>query len=258
MGVDAMIKAVLFDLDDTLLDINFTAFMTRYVAGLSGLLGSISRTPAPLMGIPFTKSYLALENRKRSDDLTNHQLFIRKFHALTGIPLDDPVIADAVDCYEREVVPAMRGGIVAARPQRGGREAVDAVHELGLTCALATNPAFSGACVKARMGWADVVPGDFVLASDWDNAHRLKPSARFYQEFVNALGLTCDECLMVGNDSRRDFPHPDCGLRTIYVGHAWPRRAVWHGPMSRLARELPDVIRRFDGEESNRRDMASL
>ena len=75
---------------------------------------------------------------------------------------------------------------------------------------------------------------------------------------MNALGLTCDECLMVGNDSRRDFPHPDCGLRTIYVGHAWPRRAVWHGPTSRLARELPNVIRRFDGKETNRRDIASL
>lgn len=253
-----MIKAVLFDLDDTLLDINFTAFMTRYVAGLSGLLGRIARTPAPVMGIPFTKAYLALENSNRSDDLTNHQLFNQEVNALVGIPLDDPAIADAVDFYEREVVPTMHGGIVAARPQRGGRRAVDVVHELGLTCALATNPAFSEACVEARMGWADVSPEDFSLASNWDNTHRLKPNARFYQEFVNTLGLTCDECLMVGNDSRRDFPRPDCGLRTIYVGHAWPRRAVWHGPMSRLARELPNIIRRFDGEEANRRDMASL
>ncbi|SES98621.1 FMN phosphatase YigB, HAD superfamily [Olsenella sp. KH3B4] len=253
-----MIKAVLFDLDDTLLDINFTAFMTRYVAGLSGLIGDISRTPAPLMGAPFMRSYLALEDQARSDDLTNRQLFVREFHALTGIPLDDPVIADAIDFYEREVVPSMRGGIVAARPQRGGRAAVDMVHELGLTCALATNPAFSEACVEARMDWADVSPTDFSLVSNWDNSRRLKPNARFYQEFVNALGLTCDECLMVGNDSRRDFPHPDCGLRTIYVGHAWPRRAVWHGPMSRLARELPNIIRRFDGEESNKRDIGSL
>ena len=172
--------------------------------------------------------------------------------------MDDPAIADAIDCYEREFVPAMRGGIVAARPQRGGRQAVDVVHELGLTCALATNPAFSEACVEARMSWANVSPEDFVRISNWDNAYRLKPNARFYQEFVNALGLTCDECLMVGNDSRRDFPHPDCGLRTIYVGHAWPRRAVWHGPTSRLARELPNVIRRFDGEATNRRDIASL
>ncbi len=77
-----MIKAVLFDLDDTLLDINFTAFMTRYVAGLSGLLGDISRAPAPLMGIPFTKAYLAIEDRDRSDDLTNHQLFINKVHGM--------------------------------------------------------------------------------------------------------------------------------------------------------------------------------
>ena len=63
--------------------------MTRYVAGLSGLLG-IYRARRRRSGIPFTKAYLAIEDRDRSDDLTNHQLFINKVHALTGIPMDDP------------------------------------------------------------------------------------------------------------------------------------------------------------------------
>ncbi|MDD2588927.1 MAG: HAD family hydrolase, partial [Atopobiaceae bacterium] len=79
---------------------------------------------------------------------------------------------------------------------------------------------------------------------------RVKPFARYYQEFAGAMGLTCDECLMVGNDASRDFPRPDCGLATAYVGHGWPKRAVWRGDPERLARDLPflvdDLNRRAD------------
>lgn len=38
-----MIKAVLFDMDDTLLDINLTAFMTTYVADVSRILSSLGQ-----------------------------------------------------------------------------------------------------------------------------------------------------------------------------------------------------------------------
>ena len=53
---------------------------------------------------------------------------------------------------------------------------------------------------------------------------------------------------MVGNDAVRDLPRADCGLRTAYVGHARPKRAVWRGSMAELARELPDLIARLDSD----------
>ena len=37
-----MIQAVLFDLDDTLLSLNLTAFLARYINGASGLLARVS------------------------------------------------------------------------------------------------------------------------------------------------------------------------------------------------------------------------
>lgn len=241
-----MIKAVLFDLDDTLLDVNFTPFMIRYIAGYSALLAKAARRPTITLGPSISKAYLAMESEKRSDDLTNHELFVQSMKASTGIPLDDPAFVDLLDFYDTEILPALNGNIVRARQQRGTKLAVETVHSMGLTCALATNPAFSLNCVKTRVGWAGLDPNDFVLISNWDNAHRLKPQARFYQEFVNSLGLTCDECLMVGNDASRDFPRPDCGLRTAYVGHAKPKRAVWRGSMQRFAIELPEIINRLD------------
>ena len=79
------------------------------------------------------------------------------------------------------------------------------------------------------------------------NSTRSKPSARYYQEFANQLGVSLEECLMVGNDAVRDIVRDGCGLRTAYVGHGRPGGAVWRGPMERLARELPALVASLDG-----------
>ena len=242
-----MIRAVLFDLDDTLLSLNLTAFIARYVAGASRLLAQAGRRSALSLGVPFARSFLALERAGRTDDLTNRELFDRTFFEASGIPLADPAVADLMDCYEREVVPGFAGGVVAARPQRGNREAVDCVRRLGLTCALATNPTFTLECDRARMRWAGLREEDFAAISTLENSRRCKPCARYYEDFAAGLGLGLDECLMVGNDASRDLARPaGCGLRTAYVGHGRPRGAVWHGSLSELAADLPELVRRLD------------
>lgn len=245
-----MIRAVLFDLDDTLLSLNLTAFICRYVAGAAGLLARAARTTPVALGVPYLKGFLATQDSDRTDSLTNERVFNDAFFASSGIPLDDPVIADLIDYYEREIVPEFSGSVVMARPVKGGRAVIERVHDLGLTCALATNPTFSLACDEARMGWAGVSTDDFALVSTWSNSTRCKPDARYYQEFAQELGVRLDECLMVGNDASRDFPRPDCGLRTAYVGHGRPARAVWRGSIAELARELPELVARLDDEDA--------
>lgn len=245
-----MIRAVLFDLDDTLLRLNLMAFIARYVAGASRLLASAARVSPLSLAAPFAGSFLAIDAQDRTDSLTNEQLFNQTFLAETGIPLDDPVIADLMSYYERTIVPGYGGGIVAARPVEGAREAIEAVHDADLICALATNPTFSLDCDRARMGWAGVSEDDFALVSTLANSSRCKPCAQYYQEFANQLGVRLEECLMVGNDATRDFARPECGLRTAYVGHGRPGRAIWRGPMSELARQLPELVKRLNDEDA--------
>lgn len=245
-----MIRAVLFDLDDTLLRLNLTAFIARYVAGATRLLASAARMSPAALGIPYVRAFLAMDAQDREDSLTNERLFNKTILESTGIPLDDPVIADLMTYYETDIVPSFSGGIVSARPVDGARAAVEAVHDAGLVCALATNPTFSLACDRARMGWAGVSEDDFALVSTYSNSTRCKPSLRYYQEFANLLGVRLEECLMVGNDAARDIVRPDCGLRTAYVGHARPKDAVWRGPMERLAREPPDLVERLNESDA--------
>ncbi len=248
-----MIKAVLFDLDDTLLELNLTAFVGRYALGASDLLAQAARRPTPPVALAFSQALLATEDAKRADSLSNEQLFCERFGHLTGIPMDDPAFRDLMATFDRDVVPTYKDGIVRARPKAGARETVDKVHEMGLVCALATNPTFSIECDRVRMGWAGIREEDFALVSTWSNSTRVKPHAQYYQEFVDALGLTLNECLMVGNDIRRDFAKPEeCGLRTAYVGHARPQRAVWCGTLTELAKDLPALIARLDAADARR------
>ena len=237
-----LIRAVLFDLDDTLLSLNLTAFLARYVNGASGLLCRASGKLRANIMAAYARAWMAAESERRTDRLTNAQLINKVIYEQTDIPLDDPVIADMIDCYERTVVPRMGSGIVRAQAMPGAHAAVDCVHAMGLTCALATNPVVSHACDVARLGWAGFSESDFALISCTENSTRCKPWASYYDEFCGRLGLSPAECLMVGNDARRDFAHPECGLRTIYVGHARPSRAVWSGRMSELAPVLPKLI----------------
>lgn len=243
-----MIKAVLFDMDDTLLDINLTAFMTTYIADVSRILGAISGKNPASFGVPFARGYLAMGNPKRADGFTNAEVLCQTFEHLTGIPLADPVIADAITCYETDVLPSRQGGLVAAHPMEGGLAALECCQDMGLKIALATNPSFTENCIYVRMGWAGIADAPFERVSYMQNSTRLKPKARYYEEFISALGLTPEECLMVGNDAKRDFPKPNIGLRTIYVGHARPAKAVWAGRMSELACALPGIIERYNTE----------
>lgn len=244
-----MIKAVLFDMDDTLLDINLTAFLTLYAADVSRLMSQISGKPTVGFGPAFACCYLAMGDPKRADGLTNAEIFAQKFESLTGIPLLDPAISAALTCYETDVLPTRQGGIVAAKPMEGGVAALEKCQDMGLKIALATNPSFTQTCIGVRMGWAGIKDMPFERISYMQNSTRLKPKARYYEEFVSGLGLTPEECLMVGNDAKRDFPKPDIGMHTAYVGHARPSRAVWSGRMSELAEALPAIVDGLNARE---------
>lgn len=237
-----MIRAVLFDLDDTLLDINLTYFVARYGKGLSDVLSRIARVPSIFLYPKILRAYMAVDNQNRLDTMTNEELLNTRIFESTGVPIDDPVIADAISTFEHEIVPSYRDTIVAAHPRPGMRAAVTRVHELGLICALASNPLFSMEVDRTRMTWANVNECDFAAISHISNSRRTKPSADYYLDFLGGLGLKPEECLMVGNDARRDFPWPRIGLRTLYVGHARPARAFWRGRPERLAGDLKTII----------------
>ena len=241
-----MIKAVLFDMDETLLDINLEAFLISYQAKLDQILSDISGIPAYKLAIPMTKAYLALSDKNRQDKLTNAQLFNKVIFDETGIPLDDPYVADAIAYFETSILPQCNNALIHGKPKSGAHLCVNKAKDLGLKVGLATNPTFSKNCIACRMKWGEIDTYEMDHITYMENSRRLKPSALYFQQTAQALGLRPEECLMVGNDPKRDICMSDIGMKTAYVGRGKPRSAFWCGSMNDLAPQLEDIIGKID------------
>lgn len=242
-----MLKAVVFDMDGTLLNINLAAFIAVFVRDEARLLADIARRNpfSALAALGGTLYELNADDRPENDDRTNLSFYVDALRRRTGVPLDDPVIAEAFEYYEREVLPGRNDGIIAARPREGAREAIEKVTDRGLRVALLTNPSFTRACIECRMGWGNLLDAPFELVTTMETNTRCKPSTRYYLESLDALGLQPHEVLMVGNDPKRDFPTPDCGIQTAFVGSGSPLRATWSGSMLAFAEQFDQIEDHF-------------
>lgn len=243
----AELKAVVFDMDDTLLSINLSAFIGVFALDESNLLAQAARKSTVSMFTAVASSMLALNNGEREqDDLrTNHRFFADTLEEHTGIPLTDPAILDMIEYYEREILPKKNDRLISARPREGAHDAIECVLASGKRIALLTNPSFSRACIECRMGWGNMLDMPFELVTTWENATRCKPDAGYYAEALGKLGLAPEETLMVGNDPKRDFPSPDIGLKTAYVGNGAQPHALWNGSMADFARDFDAIEERF-------------
>lgn len=242
-----VLKAVVFDMDETLLSINLNAFILRYFKDVSSMLANIGRrsrggTMARLGTILVD---LNANRRSGADNRTNLEFYQTEVERRCGICLSDPLIYEAFTYYDREILPYKNDDVINAHAMPGAHAALQAVQDAGLRCALFTNPSFPQGAIECRMGWGDLADAPFELVTHMGNATRCKPDATYYLEQLQAMGLEPHEVLMVGNDPKRDFPSPACGIQTAYVGQGKPGLATWRGTMEDFARDFNAVVEAF-------------
>ena len=249
----AELKAVVFDMDDTLLSINLNAFIGVFALDEANLLAQAARKSAVSMFTSMGGAMLELNNgeRAKGDMRTNRQFFADELERRSGVPLLEPAVLDMIEFYEREILPKKNDRLISARPREGAHEAVEAVLDRGLRIALLTNPSFSRTCIECRMGWGDMLDMPFELVTTWENSTRCKPCAGYYLEALEKLGLSPEETLMVGNDPKRDFPSPAIGLQTAYVGNGTQPHALWNGSMADFAKSFDEIAERFDANRES-------
>ncbi|MBE6469190.1 MAG: HAD family hydrolase [Coriobacteriaceae bacterium] len=243
-----MLRAVVFDMDETLLSINLAAFIAVLARDESALLAEAGRRSTWTMVAAYTRALLEVNQPGHDGTRTNREIFDAAIERRSGVVLADPVVRDMIECYEREVLPNRNDRIIDADPMPGGIRAVEAALSRGLRVALLTNPSFSETCIRCRMRWGGLEDLPFELVTTLENSRHCKPDAAYYRESLSELGLSPDEVLMVGNDPKRDFPEPDCGLKTAYVGDGAPARAMWAGTMERFGERFDEVVEAFEGD----------
>lgn len=204
-----MIKAVLFDLDGTLLPMDQEVFLRAYMHGISKKLAPYGYEPEKLVKCIFGGTMAMIKNDGRA---TNEQVFWQFFEAAYGKACrsDEPHFEEF---YKNEFQDIQK--VCGYTPK--SREVLDILHAKSVPAVLATSPIFPAIATEIRMRWAGVCPEDFVLYTTYENISFTKPNPEYYREICRCIGLAPEECLMVGNDVGDDMIAQSIGMKVFLL-----------------------------------------
>lgn len=204
-----MIKAILFDLDGTLLPMDQDTFVKAYFGGICKRLAPFGYVPDELMKTIWggTKAMVKNDGTK-----TNEEVFWDFFKSVYG----EEKLCDMPE-FEKFYQENFDSVASVCGFCEKAKDVIEAVKEKGFDCVLATNPIFPSIATHKRARWAGLDPSDFKLITTYENSHYCKPNPKYYLEILNTLSLSPEECVMVGNDVREDMIAGDLGIKTFLL-----------------------------------------
>ena len=189
-------KAILFDMDGTLVPMDIDAFTNGYFKILCKKLAHHNIPNETIVKCIWagTKAMVMNDGNK-----TNEEVFWSKFETL--IPGARKLLEEECkDFYGNEFQQA----IVFTSPNPLAKEAVELVKAKGKTVVLATNPLFPMPGQVTRMHYVGLEPNDFAYVSSFECERFCKPNPLYYKDVLEKNNLKPEECLMVGNDEYED------------------------------------------------------
>ena len=203
------LTTVLFDLDGTLLPMDQDVFLKAYFGGLVKKLAPYGYDPRLLVDAIWTGTGAMVKNDGRC---TNEEAFWKAFEAIFGEDArkDEPIFQHF---YENEFQQVRL--VCGFHPK--AKDTVRAIREMGLRVALATNPLFPPVATESRIRWAGLKPEDFEFCTVYDNSSHCKPNPDYYRDVCARLGISPEECLMVGNDADEDLIAESLGMKVFLL-----------------------------------------
>ena len=203
------IKAVLFDLDGTLLPMDQDTFIQAYLGGMAKKLAPHGYNPEVLVKAVYA-GMKAMTTNDGSN--TNEVAFWNAFTSILGDKVrDDMPIFDEFYRNEFQDVKNICGFLPEAATT------VRKLKEMGYRVALATTPMFPSIATESRIHWAGLELDDFEIFTTYENYHYCKPNLNYYKEVIEKLGVKAEECLMVGNDVGEDMITEELGMKVFLM-----------------------------------------
>ncbi|MBE5759798.1 MAG: HAD family hydrolase [Clostridiales bacterium] len=198
------ITTILFDLDGTLLPMDYDLFIYTYFKELTKSLVRYGYDPEQLKNAVWNGTMRMIKN---TGVKSNEKVFWEYFCGVFG----EKAIEDEkyfAEFYEKEFDRIQKiCGFNEEAPAL-----VRDLKKMGYTVALATNPLFPTIATKKRMAWAGLLPEDFSLFTTYENINYCKPNPDYYRSVAEKLGVLPEECLMVGNDAEDDLSAREAGM----------------------------------------------
>lgn len=203
------IKAVLFDLDGTLLPMDQEIFIKGYFGGIAAKLAPHGYDPKALIGAIWQGTEDMIKN---DGSKTNEEAFWQRFCTIMGEDSrkDEPIFEDFYK-NEFQAVKNVCGF------SEESKTIIDSLKARGIRIILATNPIFPRIATESRVRWAGLEPEDFELVTTYENIGYCKPNPKYYEDILARQGLKADECVMVGNDVGDDMVAERLGMRVFLL-----------------------------------------
>jgi FMN phosphatase YigB (HAD superfamily) len=199
-----MVRWLLWDLDGTLVHWK-SPFLIPYVAWLHlRHLGPRHGYFATLRHV--TGAYRRLLSSRGPERL--NRVYLEELSRRFGADPEE---------IEREELAFVEEGLDGLRdwiaPVPGAKEVFGKLLEEGrYTMVAATNPTMPVAFNRLRLGWAGYDPDCFRLITGTETSTCLKRHPGFYRELLQTLGASPEECVMIGNDGRKDLIAAEVGI----------------------------------------------
>ena len=203
------IKAILLDLDGTLLPMDLKTFQFT-----SGRLFAEKMTVHGYDAEELAKANWTATLAMSANDGSrlNAEVYFDKMTEIYG-----PSVKKDFDLfrsfYDNEFDKVKE--VCGFNPDSG--PAVCKLKDAGYRLVMATNSWFPESAIKARLRWAGVDAELFEFMTLMDNSHFCKPNPGYYKEILDRLGLAPEECLMVGNDVQEDISAENLGIKVFLM-----------------------------------------
>lgn len=207
-----MIKAILLDLDDTLLNNADGVFVPEYLRQVEQYCHRRWNYPhISRVLLQFQQAAASLRDLRQ----TNTHLAETLIAEATRRPVEE-VRALFVEFYT-DIYPQLRG---CTEPAPLAADLFRRLQQQNYAIVIATNPLYPAEAIRQRLAWAGL-PDDlaaYALVTHSDNMHFIKPDPAYYAEIIARVGVEPDEALMVGDNPENDIaPAALLGLSTYYI-----------------------------------------
>lgn len=231
------VKAILFDLDGTLLPMNQEKFTYGYFKELAGVISPLGIEAKALVDIVWAGTKAMVQNTGKK---TNETVFWDTFATLSKMDISS--IKPACDRFYTNEFHRTR---VFTGENPLAPEAIHLAHANDRKVILASNPIFPLSGHVSRMSWVGLKPESFDLITSYETESYCKPNPDYYSAICKRIGLTPEECLMIGNDETEDmYAASSIGMNGFLVTDCLiPSKDYrWEGPRGTFS-EMLDYIR---------------
>jgi HAD superfamily hydrolase (TIGR01549 family) len=194
-------EVFLFDLDGTLLNIEVDEFLKYYFGALSEKFSDLCDSKEEFIGLLTASTEKMIRN---DGSRSNQEAFMDDFMEKLNVEEEDEAqkIKGRFDNFYqtdfRELAKYFK------LDKETPAEIIKYLKSKGKKLVLATNPLFPVEAVEARLEWVNIDPTDFALITNYENMSYAKPNPEYYQEILEKIEESPDNCLMIGNDLKED------------------------------------------------------